>query len=76
MPQTVSSPYEKETTSERVRRHGKELWDHSRVRGAAVDCPEARTLRFFSLAEVAEMLSVSGSYLRQMSIDGLGPTRS
>ncbi|MDX0265719.1 plasmid partitioning protein RepA [Sinorhizobium meliloti] len=73
MPQTVSPPYEKEVTSERVRRHGKELWDHARARGATINCPEARTLRSFSLAEVAEILSVSGSYLRQLSIDGLGP---
>ncbi|WP_457813796.1 plasmid partitioning protein RepA (plasmid) [Sinorhizobium meliloti] len=74
MPQTVSPPYEKEITSERIWRHGKGLLGHSRVRGAAINCPEARTLRSFSLAEVAEILSVSGSYLRQLSIDGLGPT--
>lgn len=68
MPQTVSPPYEKEITSERIWRHGKGLLGHSRVRGAAINCPEARTLRSFSLAEVAEILSVSGSYLRQLSI--------
>lgn len=28
----------------------------------------------FSLGEVAEILGVSGSYLRQSSVDGLGPT--
>ncbi|MFW8584608.1 MerR family transcriptional regulator [Rhizobium beringeri] len=33
-----------------------------------------RPLRPFSLGEVAEILGVSGSYLRQLSIDGLGPT--
>nr|OAP97088.1 hypothetical protein A4U53_37010 [Rhizobium leguminosarum] len=33
-----------------------------------------RSLRSFSLGEVAEILGVSGSYLRQLSLDGLGPT--
>ncbi|WP_234896421.1 AAA family ATPase [Sinorhizobium meliloti] len=32
------------------------------------------SLRSFSLAEVAESLSLSQSYLRQLTIDGLGPT--
>ncbi|MFW8642717.1 hypothetical protein ACOJBO_07920 [Rhizobium beringeri] len=31
-------------------------------------------MRPFSLGEVAEIPGVSGSYLRQLSIDGLGPT--
>ncbi|WKL24497.1 AAA family ATPase (plasmid) [Sinorhizobium meliloti] len=32
------------------------------------------TLRSFSLGEVADLLCVSHSYLRQLSLDGLGPT--
>lgn len=76
MPQPVSSPYEKETTSERIQRQGGELWDRVRARGAAINYPfpDHMTLRSFSLGEVAEILSVSDSYLRQLSIDGLGPT--
>ncbi|EJC75008.1 ATPase involved in chromosome partitioning [Rhizobium leguminosarum bv. trifolii WSM2012] len=45
-----------------------------RKAGAATeDTPDSRVLRSFSLGEVAEILGVSGSYLRQLSIDGLGP---
>nr|OAP90578.1 hypothetical protein A4U53_29275 [Rhizobium leguminosarum] len=36
--------------------------------------PDDRTSRSFSLGEVAEILGVSGSYLRLLSNDGLGPT--
>nr|WP_260691830.1 plasmid partitioning protein RepA [Rhizobium leguminosarum] len=63
-----------DTTSEHIQRHGKELWDRLRARGAAPEkMLDDRPLRRFSLGEVAEILGVSGSYLRQLSIDGLGP---
>ncbi|RVP05296.1 plasmid partitioning protein RepA [Sinorhizobium meliloti] len=76
MPQTVSPPHEKERTSERIRRRAKELFDRVRASGVAIDFPfpDPMTLRSFSLGEVAEILGVSHSYLRQLSIDGLGPT--
>ncbi|WP_457812192.1 plasmid partitioning protein RepA [Sinorhizobium meliloti] len=76
MPQPVSPPHEKETTSERIWRDRKEISDRLSERGAAPKDPTAfpRTFRSFSLGEVAEILGVSGSYLRQLSIDGLGPT--
>ncbi|ASQ12711.1 AAA family ATPase [Sinorhizobium meliloti] len=76
MPQPVSPPHEKETTSERIGRYRKEIQDRLIERVAAPKYPIAfpSTLRSFSLGEVAEILGVSGSYLRQLSIDGLGPT--
>ncbi|MGO7079289.1 AAA family ATPase [Rhizobium johnstonii] len=63
-----------ETFTECIKRHSKKLWDGLIERGAAPSFREDRTLRSFSLGEVAEFLGVSGSYLRQLSIDGLGPT--
>ncbi|WP_457662619.1 plasmid partitioning protein RepA [Sinorhizobium medicae] len=76
MPQPGSPPYEDETASERIRRLGHELFDRVRARGTAINYPfpDPITLRSFSLGEVAEILGVSGSYLRQLSLDGLGPT--
>ncbi|KAF5885960.1 plasmid partitioning protein RepA [Rhizobium sp. PEPV16] len=73
MPRSENPP-QMETTSERIQRHAKELWNHLIERGAAPNLRYDRTLRSFSLGEVAEILGVSGSYLRQLSIDGLGPT--
>ncbi|WSH29585.1 hypothetical protein U8P75_24470 (plasmid) [Rhizobium beringeri] len=64
-----------DTTSERIQRLGKALWDRLTAQGAAHNYRHDRTLRSFSLGEVAEILSVSGSSLRQLSIDGLGPPR-
>ncbi|MGZ2452587.1 MULTISPECIES: plasmid partitioning protein RepA [Rhizobium] len=73
MPRSENPP-QMETASERVQRHRKELWDRLIERGAGPNFRDDRTLRSFSLGEVAEILGVSGSYLRQLSIDGLGPT--
>ncbi|MGZ2433745.1 chromosome partitioning protein [Rhizobium pisi] len=75
MPHIENTVPERETTCERIERHSKELWDRLSKRGAApTKNLEDRPLRSFSLGEVAEILGVSGSYLRQLSIDGLGPT--
>lgn len=60
--------------SERIERYGKELLERVHARGTAFNHPHHMTLRSFSLGEVAEILAVSGSSLRQLSIDGLGPT--
>lgn len=73
MPRSENPP-QMEITSERIQRLTKELWDRLIERGAAPKFRDDRTLRSFSLGEVAEILGVSGSYLRQLSIDGLGPT--
>ncbi len=76
MPKPVSPPYEDETKSERIERLGRELIDRLRASGVAIKYPfpDPMTLRSFSLGEVAEILGVSDSYLRQLSTDGLGPT--
>ncbi|MBY5365096.1 plasmid partitioning protein RepA [Rhizobium leguminosarum] len=73
MPRSENPP-QMETTSERIERHIKELSDGLIERGAVPSFRDERPLRSFSLGEVAEILGVSGSYLRQLSIDGLGPT--
>ncbi len=74
MPQPISPSCGKETTSERIRRYGNELLHRVLARGTPFNHPHHMTLRSFSLGEVAEILDVSGSSLRQLSIDGLGPT--
>ncbi|MBY3068549.1 plasmid partitioning protein RepA [Rhizobium laguerreae] len=67
---------DQERIVERVQRHGNDIWACLTAQGVATRAPspDPRTLRSFSLGEVAEILGVSGSYLRQLSIDGLGPT--
>ncbi|MHC2543523.1 chromosome partitioning protein [Sinorhizobium meliloti] len=76
MPLSENLTMQTDTTSERIRCYRKEISDRLIERGAAPKYPIAfpSTLRSFSLGEVAEILGVSGSYLRQLSIDGLGPT--
>ncbi|MGO8055496.1 plasmid partitioning protein RepA [Rhizobium leguminosarum] len=75
MPNFDKTNPEEETSCERIQRHAEELGARLRARGVATKYPMAdpMTLRSFSLGEVAEILGVSGSYLRQLSIDGLGP---
>ncbi|MFF0923667.1 plasmid partitioning protein RepA [Rhizobium leguminosarum] len=67
---------DQERIMERVQRHGDSIWARIKAQGVATRAPfpDPRSLRSFSLGEVAEILGVSGSYLRQLSIDGLGPT--
>lgn len=65
----ASSPIEKFKDS------ANRLLDCVREAGADTErTRNGRVLRSFSLGEVAEILGVSGSYLRQLSLDGLGPT--
>lgn len=72
MPQS-EKPDDEERIVERVRRHSDSIWASIKEQGVAARA-DLRTLRSFSLGEVAEILGVSGSYLRQLSIDGQGPT--
>ncbi|CDZ64850.1 plasmid partitioning protein RepA [Neorhizobium galegae] len=71
----MNSINNKDTTWGRIQHYGDELWDRVRTRGGSFwnECRDQTTLPPFSLGEVAEILGVSGSYLRQLSIDGLGP---
>ncbi|CDZ41523.1 Hypothetical protein NGAL_HAMBI1145_59390 [Neorhizobium galegae bv. officinalis] len=76
MCQAVSPPNKMETASDRIRPQGQEIGERVRARGDAfgyITCVH-KTLRSFSLGEVVEILGGVGTYLRQLSIGGLGPT--
>jgi chromosome partitioning protein len=64
-----------ETALERISRHAKALSGQMQALSASLFPPVSRkTLRSFSSGEVARFLSVSDGYLRQLSLDGLGPS--
>jgi chromosome partitioning protein len=64
-----------ETTSERITRRAEALSARLRAVGERVFPPSAeKTLRCFTSGEVAQIVGVSDGYLRQLSLDGLGPT--
>jgi chromosome partitioning protein len=70
---TISSA--KETASSRVSRQAAALSAHLRAVGERYFPPSAsKSLRSFSSGEVAEIVGVSDGYLRQLSLDGLGPS--
>lgn len=63
-----------ETTSTRIGRHASMLSAQLHSMRAALFPPHAsKTLRSFSSGEVARFVGVSDGYLRQLSLDGLGP---
>jgi chromosome partitioning protein len=67
-------PLENETTSERISRQAEALSSRLRAVGEMVFPPSAmKALRSFSSGEVAQIIGVSDGYLRQLTIDGLGP---
>ncbi len=62
------------TTSDKIRTHASSLSGQLRALGSKLFPPTAtKSLRAFTSGEVARMVSVSDGYLRQLSIDGLGP---
>jgi chromosome partitioning protein len=62
------------TTSSRILQHATVLSGQLRALGAALFPPTSKkTLRSFSSGELAKMIGVSDGYLRQLSLDGLGP---
>ncbi len=64
-----------ETTSARITRRADALSARLRAVGERVFPPSAqKSLRSFTSGEVAEIVGVSDGYLRQLSLDGLGPT--
>jgi chromosome partitioning protein len=64
-----------ETASSRIARHALTLSNQLRSLDAALFPPTARkALRSFSSGEVARIVGVSDGYLRQLSLDGLGPS--
>jgi chromosome partitioning protein len=63
-----------ETTSARITRRADALSARLRAVGERVFPPSAqKSLRSFTSGEVAEIVGVSDGYLRQLSLDGLGP---
>jgi chromosome partitioning protein len=72
VPATIE-PY-KETASTRVSRQAAALSAHLRAVGEKFFPPSAsKSLRSFSSGEVAQIVGISDGYLRQLSLDGLGP---
>lgn len=63
-----------ESASARIARHAGVLSAQLRSLGATLFPPMAqKTLRSFTSGEVARIIGVSDGYLRQLSLDGLGP---
>lgn len=59
----------------RISRHARALSGQMQALSATLFPPASRkTLRSFSSGEVARFLGVSDGYLRQLSLDGLGPS--
>ncbi len=76
MPASQSSPLldEQEKTTERIARHAQALSAQMRALVTSLFPPSSsKWLRSFSSGEVARFLGVSDGYLRQLSLDGLGP---
>ncbi|MGB3391203.1 MAG: plasmid partitioning protein RepA [Pseudaminobacter sp.] len=64
-----------ESTAERIARRAEALSVRLRAVGEKAFPPTAqKTLRSFTSGEVAQIVGVSDGYLRQLSLDGLGPT--
>lgn len=64
----------RETALSRMSRHAQVLSGQLQALSATLFPPTARkSLRSFSSGEVARFLGVSDGYLRQLSLDGLGP---
>jgi chromosome partitioning protein len=71
-PAAVETP--RESASSRVSRQAAALSAHLRAVGERFFPPSAsKSLRSFSSGEVAQIIGVSDGYLRQLSLDGLGP---
>lgn len=66
---------ETERTSERIGRRAEALSARLRAAGERAFPPTAQKfLRSFTSGEVAQIVGVSDGYLRQLSLDGLGPS--
>ena len=73
-PQAGSAP---EKAISRIARHAKALSGQLQALNVSLFPPTARkTLRSFTSGEAARFIGVSDSYLRQLSLDGLGPLPS
>ncbi|MCG8273830.1 plasmid partitioning protein RepA [Aquamicrobium sp. NLF2-7] len=71
----TASEHHIETTSGRISRHADALSVRLRAVAERVFAPTSeKTLRSFSSGEVADIVGISDGYLRQLSLDGLGPS--
>jgi len=71
----AASMTETESTSARITRRAEALSLRLRAVGERAFPPTAqKSLRSFTSGEVAQIVGVSDGYLRQLSLDGLGPT--
>jgi len=74
MPELADLEQENEGASSRVSRQAAALSGYLRSVGEKYFPPSAlKSLRSFSSGEVAQIVGVSDGYLRQLSLDGLGP---
>src|SRR3984957_10409254 len=70
-----TAPVNMDAASARITRHARILSGQLRSLSSTLFPPAAtKTLRSFSSGEVAKVVGVSDGYLRQLSLDGLGPT--
>ena len=75
MPGESTETSRSESTVQRMTRHAKLLSGQMQALSASLFPPSAqKALRSFSSTEVARFIGVSDGYLRQLSLDGLGPT--
>ena len=75
MPEMADLDQGYEGASARVSRQAAALSGYLRSVGEKYFPPSAlKSLRSFSSGEVAQIVGVSDGYLRQLSLDGLGPT--
>lgn len=71
----IDQNFEKASTSAHITQRAEALSARLRAVGERAFPPTAqKSLRSFTSGEVAEIVGVSDGYLRQLSIDGLGPT--
>ena len=74
MPAPAAIEVDRETAASHVSRQAAALSAHLRAVGERFFPPSAsKSLRSFSSGEVAQIVGVSDGYLRQLSLDGLGP---
>lgn len=74
MASLISAVPGKETASSRIGRQAAALSAHLRAAGEQFFPPTAlKSLRSFTSGEVAQIVGVSDGYLRQLSLDSLGP---
>lgn len=72
---SVSARRDRETSDARILTHARLLSEQLQTLGARLFPPDShKALRSFSSGEAAKLLHVSDGYLRQLSIDGIGPT--